>query len=222
VSEKLFNGLRDLADILDDLKSCLNIKYSKADSIPKDLICLDVELAKLDKPLTHYENLLKIHNYNRIKPSKNENGVSLPERLRVLLTTKNIDSKTALILKAKEMGINIISPSQWEISLPKLSLPPEKLYSNTICFTGEMPEKRSFYEKLASKYTYKSVDTVTKELSVLVAADISSESSKIKKARSLGTRIISIEEWLKEIEQKQIRAKKVQEDGNDGFLPRFN
>ena len=222
VSEKLFNGLRDLADILDDLKSCLNIKYSKIDSIPKDLICLDIEASKLDKPLSHYENLLKLHNYNRVKPSKNEDGVSFPERLRVLLTTKNIDSKTALILKAKEMGINIISPSQWEISLPKLSLPPEKLYSRTICFTGEMPEKRSFYEKLASKHAYKAVDTVTKELSVLVAADISSESSKIKKARSLGTKIISLEEWLKEIEPEQSRVDNIKEKDNDGFLPGFN
>lgn len=222
VSEKLFNGLRDLSDILDDLKSCLSIKHSKVDSTPKELICLDVESSKLDRPLSHYENLIKMHNCNRVKPSKNRDEVSLPERLKVLVTTKNPESKTSLILKAKEMMVRILSPPEWEASLPKIKVFSGAVNTKTICFTGEMPEKRSFYENLASKHGYKAVDSVTRELSILVAADISSESSKIKKARSLGTRITPIEEWLKEIEQKQIRTEKIQEDGNDGFLPGFN
>lgn len=90
----------------------------------------------------------------------------------------------------------------------------------TICFTGEMPEKRSFYAKLASKHGFKAVDSVTKDLSVLVSADTSSESSKIKKARALGTKILSLEEWLKEIEHKQGNNEKVSEEA--GFLPGFN
>ena len=49
----------------------------------------------------------------------------------------------------------------------------------TICFTGKMPEKRSFYEKLARERNLRPVDSVTSSLSILVAADISGNSSKL-------------------------------------------
>ncbi len=90
----------------------------------------------------------------------------------------------------------------------------------SICFTGEMPEKRSFYEDLASKQGYKAVDSVTKGLSVLVAADVSSESSKIKRARLLGVRTLSLEEWLKSIKPLQNREEAINKKEDD-FLPGF-
>ena len=67
----------------------------------------------------------------------------------------------------------------------------------TICFTGKMPEQRSYYENLARKSGYEPVDAVTKELSLLVAADLSSASSKLDKAKSYSVKIQSLEEWLK-------------------------
>jgi len=42
----------------------------------------------------------------------------------------------------------------------------------TICFTGKMPEKRSYYENLARERGYHPVDTVTSSLSLLVAMSI--------------------------------------------------
>ncbi|OGV31745.1 MAG: hypothetical protein A2020_05495 [Lentisphaerae bacterium GWF2_45_14] len=66
----------------------------------------------------------------------------------------------------------------------------------TICFTGKMPEKRSYYEGIAKSRGYSPVDTVSSELSILVAADISSGSSKIEKARAFGVKLISLDEWL--------------------------
>lgn len=222
VSEKLFNGLRDLSDILDDLKSCLNIRNSKPDSTLKELICFDVESSKLDKPLSHYENLLRLHSYNRVKPFKNRDEVSLPDRLKVLVTTRNTESKTALISKAREMGVSVMSPSQWETSLPELKVSSKQAVDlKTICFTGEMPEKRSFYENLAAKHGFKAVDSVTKELSILVAADLSSNSSKLKKANSFGIKILSLQDWLAGLDEKDNKATLPQEEDNDEFLPGF-
>ncbi len=65
-----------------------------------------------------------------------------------------------------------------------------------ICFTGKMPEKRSFYEKLASQRGYTPMDSVTAKLKLLVAADVNDTSSKLKNARKLGVQIVSLDEFL--------------------------
>ena len=67
----------------------------------------------------------------------------------------------------------------------------------TVCFTGKMPEKRSYYVELAKSKGYTAADSVTKELSLLVAADVNDSSSKLVKARKLGIRIMSLDEFLK-------------------------
>ncbi len=41
---------------------------------------------------------------------------------------------------------------------------------STICFTGKMPEKRTYYENLAIKQGLQPVDDVSTNLSILVAA----------------------------------------------------
>ncbi len=66
----------------------------------------------------------------------------------------------------------------------------------TICFTGKMPEQRSFYENLASQNGFQPVDKVTKDLSILVAVDVTGGSSKLEKARKAGTTVKNLDEWL--------------------------
>jgi len=66
----------------------------------------------------------------------------------------------------------------------------------TICFTGKMPEKRSYYEKLAADHGYQAVETVTQTLALLVAADPTEPGSKLDKARKAGIRIVRLDEWL--------------------------
>ena len=66
----------------------------------------------------------------------------------------------------------------------------------TVCFTGKMPEKRSFYEDLARSKGFEPVDTVSKELSLLVAADLSGSGSKLTKAAKLGIKVVALAEFL--------------------------
>ena len=76
----------------------------------------------------------------------------------------------------------------------------------TICFTGKMPEKRSFYETLAQEHGYEPADSVNADLSVLVCMDVNENSSKLKKARKLNTRIVQLDDWLTEIKDRPATA----------------
>lgn len=70
--------------------------------------------------------------------------------------------------------------------------------AKTICFTGKMEMPRSYYEALAKEKGYMPVDSVTKSLTVLVTSDMTSTSTKMKKAESLGIPIESLDMWLNE------------------------
>ena len=74
----------------------------------------------------------------------------------------------------------------------------------TICFTGKMPEQRSYYEKLALQHGYQATDSVTKTLSVLVAADPSENGSKLNNARKHNVKIMSLEEWLNSLKNSPL------------------
>lgn len=69
--------------------------------------------------------------------------------------------------------------------------------SRTICFTGKMPEPRSYYENIAKEEGYDPVDSVTKNLDLLVCHDINSTSSKIKAARKFNVSIVALKDWLR-------------------------
>lgn len=67
-----------------------------------------------------------------------------------------------------------------------------------ICFTGKMPEKRSYYQDIARQRGYEPVDDVTGELALLVADDPQGGSSKLVKARKHEIKIVSLNDWLGE------------------------
>lgn len=219
LSEKLYSSLLAQSDTLDDLITVLKITPSKTREEPNDLVCFDIETGITEKTLSHYEKLLIINNINRVKPVKEGDVLYLPERLKVLVTTKSPDSKNALMLKARAIGAKILSPRDWEASLKHKDL-AVRTTKKTICFTGEMPEKRSYYETLARKNGYKPADTVSKDLSLLVTADKNSESSKTKKAKTLGVEIITLGEWQNSINVSKIKKENNPKD-NDDFLPGF-
>lgn len=66
-----------------------------------------------------------------------------------------------------------------------------------VCFTGKMPEKRSYYEKLAREAGYEATDSVTKDLALLVAADPNASGGKLDSARKHGVKVIALDEFLK-------------------------
>jgi DNA ligase (NAD+) len=65
-----------------------------------------------------------------------------------------------------------------------------------ICFTGKMKFQRSVMEEIAVKHGLNPVSSVGKNTRILVCADPTSNSSKMKNARKLGIQIISDEEFL--------------------------
>ena len=69
--------------------------------------------------------------------------------------------------------------------------------NGTICFTGKSSRPRGEMEDEARKKGYTPVSSVTKELSILVCADPSSNSGKMGKAKKLGVKVISEEEFWK-------------------------
>lgn len=73
----------------------------------------------------------------------------------------------------------------------------------TICFTGKMPESRSYYENLATENGFEPTSSVTKDLAILVALNINSGSSKLAKAAKAGVKIIALDDWLASLEQDQ-------------------
>ncbi len=87
----------------------------------------------------------------------------------------------------------------------------------TICFTGKMPEKRSYYEALARKAGYDPVDDVTRELTLLVADDAAGGSSKLKKARAAGIEIRSLADWLGASDANATSVPKEDTDGQLNF-----
>ena len=83
----------------------------------------------------------------------------------------------------------------------------------TICFTGKMPEKRSFYENLAAEHGYEAVDSVSQSLSLLVTAGISSNSSNTGKAKKLGIPIVELQDFLRQLsESRTVKEPPVPED----------
>lgn len=66
----------------------------------------------------------------------------------------------------------------------------------TVCFTGAMEQPRKYYENIAKEKNIITVNTVSKNLTYLVVADINSNSSKTQKAKKYGITILSLEEFL--------------------------
>lgn len=71
-----------------------------------------------------------------------------------------------------------------------------KLNSASFCFTGKSSLPRKTLHQLVSENGGIVKDSVTKDCGYLVVADPSSNSSKIQKARKLGTQVLSEEEFM--------------------------
>jgi DNA ligase (NAD+) len=70
----------------------------------------------------------------------------------------------------------------------------------TVCFTGKMPEKRSFYANLAKTRGFEPSDSVSSSLALLVANDPSAGGGKLAKAAKLDVRIVALDDWMNSAE----------------------
>ena len=83
----------------------------------------------------------------------------------------------------------------------------------TICFTGKLNNfGRSEASKLAEKAGYEVADGVSKFLDYLVIADPNSTSSKAQKARKLGVKLISEDEFIEMIGKEKADVEKQTEE----------
>ncbi|MBO5763542.1 MAG: hypothetical protein J6R85_06680, partial [Lentisphaeria bacterium] len=90
-----------------------------------------------------------------------------------------------------------------------------------VCFTGKMPEKRSFYADCAAQHQLQAVDTVTADLTLLVAADPAEQSTKLERARKLGVEIIAVEEFLRRYPPSAAQTPPPEDDGGVQQLELF-
>lgn len=83
----------------------------------------------------------------------------------------------------------------------------------TVCFTGKMPQKRAYYEQAAELNGYIPVDDVNKNLTILVCASLTEDSTKLTKARKLSLKIMEIDDWLQSLEKMPEDAGNDESDG---------
>lgn len=76
----------------------------------------------------------------------------------------------------------------------KKEAPAGEFMNKVFVLTGKMEHPRSYYEELIAKAGAKTGSGVSKSTDYLVIADVNSTSTKAKKARELGTKLISPEE----------------------------
>ena len=82
------------------------------------------------------------------------------------------------------------------ITKPIQELPKEESVKGKICFTGKGDLGRKEYSVIAENKGFEPIGSVTSDLKILVTHDPESQSSKMKKARKNGTKIINYEEFM--------------------------
>ena len=65
----------------------------------------------------------------------------------------------------------------------------------TVCFTGKGNKTRGEYEEMCDGTEFSSASSVSGSLGMLVCEDPASDSGKMKKARKLGVKIVSYNEF---------------------------
>jgi NAD-dependent DNA ligase len=68
---------------------------------------------------------------------------------------------------------------------------------HTVCMTGSGPDKRdNLIDRIRAKGD-SFIDRVTKETNILICEDVNGGSSKLEKARKLGVKLVSYDEYFK-------------------------
>ena len=110
---------------------------------------------------------------------------------------EGLGPKTAEILSSADFwDVAVAKLKQYATILPyeKASAPVGDFAGKVFVLTGKMPQPRSYYVEKIEAAGGKEGSAVNSKTDYLVIADVNSTSSKAKKARELGTKLISPEE----------------------------
>ena len=89
-----------------------------------------------------------------------------------------------------------------------------------ICFTGKMPEKRSWYEQIAINAGYMPVSSVGESTSLLITSEPNHVSAKVSNAKKYHVPIQSLDLWLESVKNFIPKTeKKADEQSDDLFQP---
>ena len=99
----------------------------------------------------------------------------------------DLQGKQALIEKFLANGLVIVAPA---------AKPVRQAGSDVFCITGSLSKPKAHFESLILQAGQGYTDTFSREVTVLIAADPNSGSSKLQKARKQGVKIISEGELL--------------------------
>jgi len=131
-------------------------------------------------------------------------GIPLVGRTTAAKLTGDLDciDYSALPNKAKENLQEFFKSDLWKdlLNIPfNFSIKPaeEVTVIETVCLTGKFQFPKTVIEAKLHELGYKTTETVTKTLDLLITNDINSTSSKVNKARQYGISIKTLEEVLK-------------------------
>ena len=130
-------------------------------------------------------SILKIYNFDELLNCNIDDFIKIPglSEIRAYNLLIGLDDNNELLINL----LNLL-----KVKITKYNNNIQK----TICFTGKMANSRSYYEKLAESKGFHPVNTVTKDLNLLVTSEIDRKSSKIDKAKKLNIKIITLDEFL--------------------------
>lgn len=159
------------------------IRKSKIVKDYQFITCLNIsdvgdEVAKLMLSEYSIEDLMLIKNVNDLTKIK---GVGEKTANKVIEFFKN-NLQYAIMLR-----------SWFQIELNNNK---ENDTNGTVCFTGAMEQPRKYYEEIAHNKNLNPINSVSKDLTYLVVADMNSNSSKMQKAKKYGINIITVEEFI--------------------------
>jgi len=166
-------GEKSANNMLNELEKCKEVSLD----IFISACCVNgisFEIGKLLSEKYTYEEILNINNYEEF------------------LNIKGIGEINAKKLVSEEFKKHFVMLKKYLIIKETKILNGKKF-----AFTGKLSKPRKFYEQILNQRGDILTDTINEELYGLVIADINSTSSKAQKAKKLGIKLLSEEEFLK-------------------------
>ncbi|HUU89196.1 MAG TPA: BRCT domain-containing protein [Candidatus Glassbacteria bacterium] len=201
MSTNLFEfEVKDISDLyrltVDDLTLMDGYKKTKATKIIRNIkkkkkLPLETILAGLNIPNVGrtvckkivnagFDNLDDIYEMS-VEDLENLEGIG---NVKANLFYKGIRNKRKILAKLLRNGVEIMKKQDGELT------------GKSFCFTGALNIKRSHAKKVVESLGGEFKSSVSKGLTYLVQADPASQTTKSKKALTLGTKVIGEEEFL--------------------------